>query len=213
MASWYKKSSSEFILYHSSELPYPILDNKILICSDNLFTEHASNVENEAAISVNKKLIKRQSAHYWESLSFPLLIEKEKRIFVRNKCFKKFENESVKVGLFKSSFVKKRYYKSYDFVEQYDNSYLISKTASSDPDVITFSEMVDDFFCCSSWCCAVLNIINNLCKSSERKNNWTKNIADITLEVYGIKNEKELDKLKNSIELLGATEKIEVLIR
>ncbi len=212
MASWLKKSSNEITLYHTSELPYYIADDHILICNNNLLTEDHLKIDNHIAFCVNRQMVKRQSANYWRLVSFPHKVDKTKIISVFNnsKITQNTDRESLLVVAIKASYANSVSEQNlYDIVEHYDKSFLLYKTAGA----ISTVPIADESFCCESWHGAILNILDNLCIASTRNENWVRNIPDITLEVYGIEDNEDLDSLHQTLVDFNLLDKIDLSIR
>lgn len=210
--SWYKKSNSEIILYHTSEMPYYIDDEGAIICTDNFLTEEKKQLDNYIILKGNRKIANRQSAVGWFLKPFPAKIMSKKIISIHNKPQRQHSSDDLlHLAVLRPRFVKRAKQNDiFDIIETYDKSYYVSRASSSNEKTREICNIVDDSICCSSWHSAVLSLVNGLCCSSQRKKNWTKNIPDLVIDIYGISSIKDLDRLHKAIEDFKLLDKIEI---
>jgi len=217
MASWLKKTSNRIELYHTSELPYPITDNEVWLCDNNMMTEHLDETDNYLGFSVKRNMVKRQSANYWRLKQFPYRISRKNIITLSNNEQNREdqETETIRVAAVKCSYVHRLSNQSMvNLANNYDKSFLLFKTASSDDRIRMASSILDEQIAYGScWHLAILNMLNKLCLSSSRSTNWIQNIPDLTIELYGIKNGKELGRVYRAIDDFNINDKVDLIVK
>ena len=212
MSSWLKKSYNELLLYHTSEIPYFVTDGYVIICDTNAFTEDKNEMDNHIGFYLKKSLAKRLSANYWKTTTFPLKISKNKIVYLVNNGNKpESDSSKIKIAMLKSSYTKKLGSEDiYNIIDNYDKSFLFSKQLISDDSVRVASNIVNDHIIYGSWHSLILNILDKVCLSQNRESNWIRDIPDVSLDVYGIKNASDLDALKSAINDFDLSDKIDL---
>jgi hypothetical protein len=216
MSSWLKKSNSDLILYHTSDLPYVIKDDFVLICDNNMFSETEYKTRNYIGFAVKQKLAKRLTTFYWRLEEFPIKISTNKVLHVFNENKIRHQNrDHKKIATFKDCYVKYLNAENIEnILDSYDKTYLLSKNSTSNTQILEIGDMFDDhFYYGNSWYTAIVNILDKICISSYRGKNWLDNIPSMTLDVYGIKDFTETDSIRKVLEELDITDKIDFVIK
>lgn len=216
MSSWLKKSNSELFLYHTSDLPYVITNEFVLICDNNMFSETEYKTGNHIGIMINNKKAKRITTYHWCLNNFPIKVATKKVISVHNENKQKTKRqEHTVIATFKDCYIKNL---STDHMEtllnNYDKTYLLSKNATSDAKILEAGELFDEhFYYGKSWYTAIVNILDKVCLSHYRGKNWLENMPQITLDIYGIKQFSETDEIRKVLEDLKISEKVDFVVR
>jgi len=218
MASWLKKTTNETTIHHTSDIPYFLTDEFALICDNNIFTEKLAETDSYMSFKINKNLIKRQSANYLYLTCFPFKVANEKIEFIHNDK-KEISNSErpnrVSIALINASYAeRKRQNEISNLVENYDKSFIFSKNAMSDEKIHAMDFLVNEHILHGgSWHKAILSILDRLCLSSSRSVNWTKDIPDIMIELYGIRDFSKIEQIKKAFIDFDIEDKIDLIIK
>ena len=216
MSNWFKKSKSEIVLYHTSDIPYYINSEYVLLCNNNLLSEELTKIDNFIGFSVNYQKINRYSANYWCLKEFPYKIPTESIVKFCNKgCKNNIQDNSVNIGIVKFSYLESlSHEKSCDLMDEYDKVFALSY----DDDLIednerTFLSQIDNHFHDMNWHTAILNILNDTCLHTTRGQEWTQDIPDLNLEIYGITKMQEWDEIFSVLDDFSVSDKISCVIK
>lgn len=202
-------------LYQSSDIPYVISENEVILCFDNSFALSKSlavSNDHQICFRANKSNLERQSANFYRFSNFPVSIKFNDIIYLDNtiiegriiKNVSPQRDDTLFISLIKQSYLDNL--SSFQrFVEQldaYDHTFILL-TDDISPEVRLLDEMVTVIPKTNDWGRICVTIANTVCKTRSRKYAWTQCAPGISLDCYGMDDSDETCALNDMFSLIG----------
>ncbi len=194
------------ILSQESDIPYVIKQNGVLLCFDNMYRNgRGTNDDFFITFKASRQSMMRQSTNYHRFYDFPVQIPFEDIIclnetvidgkLVKLACEKR--SESVNTAIIKESYITKLcddgLQELAETLEGFNKSFILVGD-----DIDTNSRLLSDYADTIhhvDWGRTCVTIADRLCESSSRKYCWTKAVPIVEVTTYGLKPDKDTEKL------------------
>lgn len=207
MSSWLARQHP-LTLTQSSDLPFIIREDGILLCFDNCYSEAPVHDTYNIAFRAPKHELERQSTNYFRFVKFPKLVPFEDVIelddTIRDGRLRRDRyytpDEPQKIAVIRGAFLA-RNYKSIDY-DNFDQIFVVVKEKVPDGayEIRDVAEVVHHL----SWPRTVVTMLHSLCNHSFRGYCWTKSVPELTVNCLGLKRE-DLFNLTKSLTDTGVT--------
>lgn len=216
--SWLNRVDS-LVLHQVSDVPYVILDNGVLLCFDNFFSEQKDKQNGHSiCFKINKKKVYRKSTFFYSAKHFPVLIPFKDVISLDDvikegivKASKVVPSTQVKnIVIVKNRFLKKLSDHEFDdFIDEIDDCGLIFilNTGTIDERVHVLKEMLEDaeILFHTNWHRTIVSILDKVCDRKCRKLNWTKSLPDLNITCVGMSNTEDMDEMNTALSDIGVS--------
>lgn len=211
--AWFKKFQSTN-LYQSSDIPYVILDNHVLLCFDNLYsTRKENNSEFSISFQADKKQITTQSATLYRLNTFPEKIKLNNVDFVNNikvsqlKKNAKKTIDSESIALVNYVMLKRMSDRKFDnFTNQmsdYDHKFLLTNDKLGYMCLKTDNILKYIYHSNNNWHKTCAEIAYNISIDEPKDINWTKNIPSLDIYCFGLQDRDIIKKIGSSFNDMG----------
>lgn len=212
--SWLKRIQP-VILHQSSDTPYVILEDGIVLCFNNTYSDFPEKEKYNLSFKVNRYDIKRTSSHYFEMKNFPSVIPFGNVISYDNtvldgkiikQAITKYD-DSRNISLIMSSFISKlndqRFNDITEVISNSDYSFLLTGK-NLDPQTRLLGDIVSSIiYHNKDWGRTCVNIVDHVCDHKNRRYCWTKSSPDLNISCYGLKNADDMSSIQDTLQLIG----------
>ena len=207
---WLKKQQP-IKLYQSSDLPYVVLEDGVLLCYDNCYGESKENYEHNLCFVESSSNLNRLNTYFYKLGSFPVVVPFFKILelddcIIEGRVIKTATDSTgdpVTIALIKSDYIRssENLDELNDMMDSYDFSIILTNEII-DPQVRLFEDTAclvvhDDWYKTSVF------IANKISKASHRKYCWTKRVPEISIDCYGIKEADDVAIFNDTLREIG----------
>ncbi len=210
--SWLKRIEP-VILRQSSDIPYVVLDDGVLLCFTNYYGEHIDTGDYHISFYANRNKLKRASTNFFSFKTFPFkvtfqdIIELDDTVIEGRiiKSSSEVIGDPKEISVVKMSYIRhledEQFQDFVDSIEDYDRMFLLVGD-TIDPQARLLSDMVH-MIPHQQWIRTGVTIANAICDKPDRKYCWSKSIPEVNISCYGFQDVEEMDEFRESLELIG----------
>lgn len=195
-------------LSQESDIPYVIHRDGVLLCFDNMYRLGQSEKSDDFFITfkTSYQVVMRQSTNYYRFYDFPVLIPFEDIICVNEtiidgklvKLASEKQSESANITMVKESYVIKlsddELQGLAEDIESFKSFILVGDEIDTNVRLLSnFAETIHH----TDWGRTCVTVADRLCDSPSRKYCWTKAVPTLEIITYGLRPEKDIEKLYN----------------
>ena len=206
MGSWLKRQHP-LTLYHSSDIPYVILEEGVLLCFDNCFSEKENKSEYYLKLSVNKNELNRISTHFYRFIQFPVLIPFEHILNLNNiiengqvnKTMPPADEDTKDINIIISD--------NFDLdldlnrMSDVDETFVLGKDDITDS-IRNVSDMAQ-IITHQDWHRTAVQVTDQMCTYNKRKYCWTKSSPELSIYCYGLSDTEEMNDVNRCFDDIG----------
>ncbi len=211
--SWLKRIEP-VVLRQSSDIPYIVLDDGILLCFNNYYGEKVDEGDYFISLYASKNKLKRASTNYYSFKQFPTeiafcdIIELDNNTIIEGRIIKsaaEVVGDPKGIAVVKMSYVRRlkddEFQEFVDGIDNYHKTFLLIGE-NIDPQARLLSD-ITHMIPHQNWIRTSTIIAHNTCDRLDRKYCWSKSIPEITIACYGFQDTDEMDSFVKALELIG----------
>lgn len=196
------------VLSQESDIPYVIQSDGVLLCFDNMYREGSQEVKGEDSIitfKTNHKKVMRQSTNFHRFHAFPTLIPFEDIVRLNDtvidgrllKTASEVSSDPQNIAVIKERFIDKLgdsdFQEFAEEIEEFDHVFiLVGDEIGTNTRLLCDSSHPIHHM---DWGRTCVTIADAVCMSRQRKYCWTKNVPQLEITTYGLKPDKDLEKI------------------
>lgn len=206
MGSWLKRQQP-ISLHHSSDIPYVILEDGVLLCFDNCFSEQKSRSEYQLSLFANKNELKRISTHFYRFSKFPTLIPFDRIIDLNNVIKDGKINKFIPISDDSMKDINIIISDNFDLdseledVPDVDETFILGKEDITDS--IRSVSDIAQIIMHQDWYRTAVQITDQMCANTKRKYCWTKSSPELEIHCYGLMDREEIDDINKCFDDIG----------